>query len=114
MASLDAGAFAMKPIFIDSQPFRGLVGGSVHVRENRSERGVTVPPARLITDETGAMWTLGTEYAKTADGWGFDFNVLRNDIDTGEMASRIEFKGGKVRIFSSSLGWRVWTGKTFI
>jgi len=104
----------MKPIFIDSQLFRGRVGGVTHVRENPSEKDVTVPPARLITDNSGAMWTLGTEYAKTSDGWGFDFNVLRNDVDTGEMASKIEFKSGRVRIFSSSLGWRVWNGRTFV
>jgi len=98
--------------FIDSQPFRGLVGGAIHTRENPSERDVEIPPARLITDMGGGMWTLGTEYVVGRDG-SLEFNVLRNDVDIGEIASKIVHRNGRVVIFGTN-GWRRWNGRTFI
>jgi hypothetical protein len=65
-----------------------------------------VPPALIITDSNGATRTLGTEYVNR--GWAYYFNVLRNDVDTGELAAKIEYQRGKVRIWTHS-GWKVWT-----
>jgi hypothetical protein len=96
----------------DSVLLTGTVNGARYERENCSEEYVEIPPAYLITDETGAMWSFGTEYATGRDRH-FEFNVLRNDVDTGEMASRITYRSGKVRIFGSA-GWRTWTGKYFL
>jgi hypothetical protein len=90
----------------------GTVNGLRYERENRSEEYVEIPPAYLITDERGGMWTFGTEYCAGRDGH-FEFSVMRNDVDTGETASRIVYRGGRVRIFGRE-GWRTWNGKTFI
>ena len=89
----------------------GTIGGARYERENRSERDVEIPPAFLITDEAGGMWTLGTEY-ELRDGV-FEFNVLRNDADTGEMAARVVYRGGVVTIYGRD-GRRRWTGRSVI
>lgn len=99
----------MKP---DSQPFRGLVGGTVHTRENPSDFDVEIPPARLITDSMGGMWSLGTEFISGKNGW-LEFNVLRNDVDTNETAMKIVYKKGRVAIFGR-YGWKYWNDKTFV
>lgn len=93
------------------QPFMELQGEQVHVTESY----VSVPPALTIVDEVGAVWTLGFG---TAPQWQsprgeFAFNVLRNGVDTGEVASRIERRGGRVKIFTRH-GWKTWSGTTFI
>src|ERR1700726_545953 len=102
----------MRTIFRDSQLLAGTIDGLRYERENRSERDVEVPPAYLITDERGGMWTFGPEYVLGPNGH-FEFNVLRNDIDTGEMASKIVYRKGVVTIFGRD-GWRRWNGQTFI
>lgn len=100
----------MKLLF-DKDILAGTVGGLRYERENRSERDVEIPPAFLITDADGGMWSFGTEYA-IRDGH-FEFNVLRNDVDVGQMASRIVYRGGVVTIYGEG-GRRRWTGKSFI
>ena len=97
--------------FRDSELLIGRALGQQFERENATEAYVEIPPACIITDSSGATWTLGTEYINP--GWNMEFNVLRNDVDTGEFASRIVYQRGKVRIFGKG-GWRVWTGKSFI
>lgn len=85
-------------------PFMRLQGEQKHITESY----VSVPPALTITDEQGAIWTLGSMIApkdKTPDG-EFAFNVLRNGVEIGEIASRIERRNGKVRIFTIK-GWKV-------
>lgn len=89
----------------DAHLLLGKIGGKTFRRENPSEAYVCVPPALLITDSDGGTFTLGGEYVQR--GWVFEFNVLRNDVDTGEMASKIEYRGGIVRIFGVD-GWRSW------
>ena len=89
----------------DAHLLLGRLGGQTFRRENPSEAYVCVPPALLVTDSDGGTFTLGLEYVQC--GWTFEFNVLRNDVDTGEMASRIEYRGGVVRIFGKN-GWRSW------
>lgn len=76
---------------------------------------VSSPPALVITDIDGARWCLGTEYARMDDSprGEFAFNVLRNGIDTGEFASRIERRRGKIQIFTRQ-GWKSWTGRGFV
>lgn len=77
-----------------------------------TEAYVSIPPALVITDNEGALWTLGFDQG----GWRtgeYEFDVVRNAKKTGEHACRIEFRGGKVRIFGSA-GWRTWNGRTFV
>ncbi len=86
---------------------KGLLVGRAHglryERQNPSERDVTVPPAFLITDSDGAVWTLGNEYA-IKNGL-MEFNVLRNDVEaTEETAYKIEYKGGVVTIWGHGYG----------
>lgn len=98
-------------MIVDSQLLEGRADGVTYRRENATEPYVEIPPAYIITDSSGATWTLGSEYV-----WHGQFiymNVLRNDIDTGELASKIVYQRHKVRIWTKS-GWRVWTGKFFI
>jgi hypothetical protein len=81
----------------------GQALGKVYRRENKTESYVCIPPAFIITDSDGATWTLGFKYR--IHHTEYEFNVLRNDIDTGEMAKRIEYKQGLVRIFGQ-YGWK--------
>lgn len=96
---------------LGSHLLKGRAVGREFVRENPTEPYVEIPPAFLITDQDGATFTLGTLYK--GDGWNMEFNVLRNDVDTGEFASRIVYQRGVVRIFGKA-GWRAWSGKSFI
>jgi hypothetical protein len=78
----------------------------------QTENYVSVPPALIIMDERGSVWTLG--FARENGPRGeYAFDVLKDGMSTGEWASRIERRGGKVRIFGRD-GWKVWTGKFFI
>jgi len=78
----------------------------------QTENYVSVPPALIIMDEQGSVWTLG--FARQAGPKGeYSFDVLKDGQIVGEFASRIERRGGKVRIFGRD-GWKVWTGKFFI
>jgi hypothetical protein len=42
----------------------------------------------------------------------YAFSVLRNGVRTGAVASRIERRNGKIRVFTVD-GWRRWTGRSF-
>lgn len=91
-------------------PFMVLQGPQVHVTENY----VSVPPALHITDEVGAVWTLGFEVApkeQSPDG-EYAFPVLRDGFKMGEIASRIERRGGGIRIFTRG-GYKRWLGREF-
>lgn len=89
-------------------PFMIPQGEQIHVTEN----DVSSPPALSITDEQGAIWVLGFRNGKAPCG-EFAFNVLRNGLETGETASRIERRGGRIRIFTAR-GWKRWTGLAFV
>lgn len=89
----------------------GRLNGTNYFRENATEAYVEVPPALMITASDGKLFTLGTQYQQ--HGQVFEFNVLVNDIDTGEMASKIVYQRGKVRIFGRA-GWRIWTERGFV
>lgn len=89
-----------------------LVAPQTHI----TEEYVSSPPALRIIDETGAVFALGTEYICPGQGspcGEYAFNILRDGIDTGEFASRIERRRGKVRIFTKA-GWKYWTGVSFV
>lgn len=78
----------------------GRANGQIFRRADKTESYVTVPPAYLITDTDGAAWTFGNEY----NVYG-EINILRNDVDTGEFAQRIEYRNGVVRLYGRA-GWR--------
>lgn len=90
----------------------GTLDGILYSRENPSEPYVEIPPARVITDTSGAMWSFGQSYVKLDNGY-YEFNVIRNDRDLDEYAQKIVYQKGRVRIFGKD-GWRVWNGRTFI
>lgn len=91
-------------------PFMVRQGEQSHITESY----VAVPPALTITDERGDVWTMGFKTAQAADApkGEFAFDVLRNGKDTGEIASRIERRGGKVRVLTKH-GWKNWNGQFF-
>lgn len=79
---------------------------------------VVSPPALFIESENGDVWTLGVrEYFQHAPfaqrGGEFIYNVLRNGVEIGEWACRIERRGGRVRIFTPQ-GWKRFNGREFI
>lgn len=98
---------------VDSELLVGRAVGRNFLRENATEPYVEIPPAFLITYSDGTTFTLGTEFV--GQGWNMEFNVLANDQDTGEFASRILYQRGIVRIFGRA-GWRTWSekGRRFI
>lgn len=73
---------------------------------------VSSPPALVIVDEAGAVWTLGVTFGPAPRG-EYAFPVLRNGHNTGEFASRIERRRGKIRIFTRA-GYKLWNGRTFV
>lgn len=91
-------------------PFMVRQGEQRHI----TEAYVSVPPALTITDECGDVWTMGFQRAQleSSPRGEFAFNVLRNGIDAGEIASRIERRNGKVRVLTKQ-GWKIWNGRFF-
>lgn len=87
----------------DAHLLIGRANGQTIRRENKTESYVVIPPALWITDSDGAVWTLGTEYTVH-----MEFNVLRNDVDTGQYAARIEYRAGVLRIYGRD-GWRTFS-----
>lgn len=81
----------------------GFANGIRYERIDKSDADVEIPPALLITDSDGAVWTLGTEYAE--HNGEYEFNVLRNDVDMDEVAKRIVYKQRRVWIFGH-YGWK--------
>jgi hypothetical protein len=95
-----------RAILTDTEELVGRALGTTYHRSNATEPYVCIPPALIITDSNGATWTLGFDYLEK--GWRYYFSVLRNDIKTGEYAEKIEYRRGKVRIWTQD-GWKVWT-----
>jgi hypothetical protein len=77
-----------------------------------TENYVSSPPALTIFDETGAVWCLDQDMQPGPHG-EYAFSVLRNGVRTGAVASRIERRGGKIRVFTVN-GWLRWTGRGFV
>ncbi len=91
-------------------PFMVLQGEQQHI----TEAYVSVPPALTITDEVGAVWTVGFKAAEPDESprGEFAFEVLRDGVGMNEIASRIERRNGKVRVLTKT-GWKVWGGQFF-
>ena len=87
----------------DAHLLIGRALGQTWRRNDKTEAYVCIPPAMIITDSDGATWTLGFRYV--IHNHEYEFNVLRNDVDTDEMAKRIEYTKGVVRIFGH-YGWK--------
>jgi hypothetical protein len=88
-------------MFDDDHLLIGRALGVTYRRFDKTESdSVVVPPALIITDSDGSTWTFGFTY----NVYG-EINVLRNDVDTGEFAQRIEYRKGVVKLFGKS-GWR--------
>jgi hypothetical protein len=96
----------MPAILRDSELLIGRALGTRYTRENSTESYVSVPPALIITDSNGATWTLGHDYIEK--GWRYFFGVMRNDVHTGEQACNIEYRLGRVRIFTPDGKWKTW------
>lgn len=80
-----------------------------HITDNY----VATPPALLVVDEGNNVWTLGMKMERHQTPRGeYAFPVLKNGLPTGELASRIERNGGKIRCFTRD-GWKTWTGKSW-
>jgi hypothetical protein len=90
--------------------FMGPVGPHMPV----TEAYVCVPPALVIRDNEGAVWTLGFDYSDTEWRTGrWEYDILRNGRMTGEFGRTIEFRQGKV-IINGADGRRVWNGRRFV
>lgn len=90
--------------------FFGTLMGSTYRRHNKTETYVEVPPALIITDERGDVWSLGLQYV--FHGQRLLYNVICNDLDMGEMAEKIVFDG-RVKIYGAER-WKIWNGRAFI
>lgn len=77
-----------------------------------TESYVSSPPALIVVDEVGAVWTLDNDIQAGPHG-EYAFSVLRNGVRVGAIASRIERRGGKIRVFTKD-GWRRWSGRSFL
>lgn len=96
---------------------------AAHGQQFSTESYVSSPPAAWVLNAAGQVFELGTnryvdpsavfrgQYHTDPRG-EFAFNVLVNGMDTGEFASRIENRAGRVRIFCRD-GWKVWNGRSF-
>lgn len=89
----------MAELTFDKDKLTGFLHGKRFERNNATERDVEIPPALIITDTDGAVWSFGNEYI--VHNKEFEFNVLRNDVDMGETAKRIVYVGGVVTIYGS-------------
>ena len=80
-----------------------------------TEAYVASPPAAYIITYAGNVFTLVFVYQEERDRpiGNYAFNVLVNGFETGEFATFIEKRQGKVRIKVKN-GWKIWNGKSFI
>ena len=79
-----------------------------------TEPYVSSPPANHIIDPYGNIWMLGINYGdeRNQPRGHYHYNVLKSGVETGEYASHIERRFGKIRIFTRQ-GWKVWNGNQF-
>lgn len=99
---------------MSSNILNGALGYMLPQREQThiTENYVSSPPALVVVDESNTVWTLGME-ARTGPRGEYAFAIQKNGVPVGEWGSRIERRGGKIRIFTVD-GWKRWTGKTFL
>jgi hypothetical protein len=88
----------------DAHLLIGKALGTTYRRLNKTENYREVPGDFAVHDSDGAVWTLGFEYNTDCFGVAgkrdtLEFNVLRNDVDMKEFASRIVMEGGVLTIY---------------
>ena len=93
----------MTDFLFDKDMLVGIINGARYERANKTESYVEIPPAFIITDSDGAAWTIGTQYE--VHSGEFEWVVMRNDVDTGEVARKIVYQRGVVKIFGH-YGWK--------
>lgn len=77
-----------------------------------TENYVSTPPALIVLEPNGVVWCLGFNRVFGPRG-EYSFDVLRDGAWTGEWASRIERRNGRVRIFTTD-GYKIWNGRSFV
>jgi hypothetical protein len=90
-----------------SLQYRRLDGEQHFVTENY----VSSPPALIVLDECGSVWSLGFQRGPAPKG-EYAFSVLKDGYPTGVFASRIERRGGRIRCFTGE-GWKIWSGRNW-
>ncbi len=107
------GLYGRKSKYVPAYAVRD--GEQVHISDTYVSTGGARASAAHLDDADGARWCLG--YAVGIKGRSpkgqFCYNVLRNGMEVGEMASVIEMRLGVVRIYTET-GWKRWNGHTFI
>src|SRR5882672_1275502 len=79
-----------------------------------TEPYVSIPPALWIRDNENALWSLGFDYNECEWRSGrYEYDIVRNGIKTGDFGRVIEFRRGKVRIFTCE-GWKTWNRRSFV
>lgn len=92
--------------------FVGRLMGVDYLRVNSTESSVSVPPALIVTDERGDVWSIGFRHDQH-----MQWEVLRNDRVTGEFAERIVHRvldSRRVVSIWSDGRWKNWTGQSFL
>lgn len=77
-----------------------------------TENYVSTPPALIVLEGDGTVWTLGFHSSFGPRG-EYAFECLRNGVWTGEWCSRIERRMGRIRIFTRESTWKTWNGRSF-
>jgi hypothetical protein len=90
-----------------SEPYMKLQGEQYFETENY----VSTPPALLVLEGNRTMWTLGFNRIFSPKG-EFAYDVLKDGVWTGEWASRIERRAGRIKIFTP-VGSKTWNGRSF-
>jgi hypothetical protein len=90
--------------------YQKLQGEQTFVTENY----VSSPPALIVVNEKGEVFTLGFQRGQIFDGprGEYCFDILKDGEPTGIIGSRIERRNGKIRVFTRG-GWRIWNGREF-
>ncbi len=83
-----------------------------------TESSVCIPPALWLRDSEGALWTHGIDYPESEwRGGTYEYDVVRNGRQTGELARIIECKvnsyGNRVVRIWGADGWRTWRNGRF-
>ena len=69
-----------------------------------TERYVSIPPALVIRDEEGALWTLGFDYNEAEwRGGRYEYDVVRNGVKTGEFARNIASCGQPLGLIEATV-----------
>ena len=88
-----------------------------------TENYVCSPPALVVVDSRGDIFTLGlverSAYEQRRlrlEAAGWEFQVMRNAVWTGEWAAKIERRDGRISIFGDygKARRKQWNGQSFV